>query len=96
LIGAKIDERAPSRCRCCRDVVGGLPNDKSLEPTTTQTMNPVRAEANIKGIEADEFLSSHDVDREPTVAFSPDLLREMVIRVAFAAATDTPARWRGC
>jgi DNA polymerase-3 subunit beta len=94
-IGAKIDEEGAVTvpAKLLADVVGGLPNDKislSLD-ARTQTLNLkcARFEANIKGIEADEFPVIPTIaDREPTVAFPPDLLRETVDQVAFAAATD--------
>jgi DNA polymerase-3 subunit beta len=94
-IGSKIDEEGAVTvpAKLLSDVVGGLPNDKiSLElDARTQTLNLkcARFEANIKGIEADEFPVIPTIaDREPTVAFPPDLLRETVDQVAFAAATD--------
>ncbi|HEX5688771.1 MAG TPA: DNA polymerase III subunit beta, partial [Roseiflexaceae bacterium] len=94
-IGAKIDEEGAVTvpAKLLADVVGGLPNDKiSLElDARTQTLNLrcARFEANIKGIEADEFPVIPTIaDREPTVAFPPEILRETVDQVAFAAATD--------
>jgi DNA polymerase III subunit beta len=94
-IGAKIDEEGAVTvpAKLLADVVGGLPNDKitlALD-ARTQTLNLTcaRFEANIKGIEAEEFPTIPTIDdREPTVAFPPDLLRETVGQVAFAAATD--------
>jgi DNA polymerase-3 subunit beta len=94
-IGAKIEEEGAITvpAKLLSDVVGGLPNDKiNLElDARTQTMNLTcaRFEANIKGIEADEFPVIPTIaDRQPTVSFPPDLLRETVDQVAFAAATD--------
>ncbi|HEX5691950.1 MAG TPA: DNA polymerase III subunit beta, partial [Roseiflexaceae bacterium] len=94
-IGAKIEEEGAVTvpAKLLADVVGGLPNDKiSLElDARTQTLNLkcARFEANIKGIEADEFPVIPTIaDREPTVAFPPELLRETADQVAFAAATD--------
>jgi DNA polymerase III subunit beta len=94
-IGAKIDEEGAITipAKLLSDVVGGLPNDKislSLD-SRTQTVNLTcaRFEASIKGIEADEFPVIPTIaDREPTASFPPDLLRETVDQVAFAAATD--------
>jgi DNA polymerase III subunit beta len=94
-IGAKIDEEGATTvpAKLLSDVVGGLPNDKIslvLDPRT-QTLNLTcaRFEANIKGIEADEFPVIPTIaDREPTATFPPDLLRETVEQVAFAAAPD--------
>jgi DNA polymerase III subunit beta len=94
-IGAKIEEEGAVTvpAKLLSDVVGGLPNDKiNLElDARTQTMNLTcaRFEANIKGIEADEFPVIPTIaDRQPTASFPPDLLRETVDQVAFAAATD--------
>lgn len=94
-IGARIEEEGAITvpAKLLTDVVGGLPNDKinfRLD-ARTQTLNLTcaRFEANIKGIEADEFPVIPTVtDREPTVAFPPTILRETVDQVAFAAATD--------
>ena len=94
-IGAKIDEEGAVTvpAKLLADVVGGLPNDKinlALD-ARTQTLNLTcaRFEANIKGIEAEEFPTIPTIDdREPTVTFPPDLLRETVGQIAFAAATD--------
>jgi DNA polymerase-3 subunit beta len=94
-IGAKIDEEGAVTipAKLLSDVVGGLPNDKiTLElDSRTQTVNLTcaRFEASIKGIEADEFPVIPTIaDREPTASFPPDLLRETIEQVAFAAATD--------
>jgi DNA polymerase-3 subunit beta len=94
-IGAKIEDEGAVTvpAKLLSDVVGGLPNDKinlALD-ARTQTMNLTcaRFEANIKGIEADEFPVIPTIaDRQPTMSFPPDLLRETVDQVAFAAATD--------
>ena len=94
-IGAKIDEEGAITvpAKLLSDVVGGLPNDKIVLAldARTQTLNLTcaRFEANIKGIEADEFPVIPTIaDREPTATFPPDLLRETVDQVAFAAAPD--------
>ena len=94
-IGAKIEEEGAITipARLLSDVVGGLPNDKiSLAlDVRTQTVNLscARFDASIKGIEADEFPVIPTIaDREPTVSFPPELLREAIDQVAFAAATD--------
>jgi DNA polymerase-3 subunit beta len=94
-IGAKIDEEGAVTvpAKLLSDVVSGLPNDKitlELDPRTqTVHLTCARYEASIKGIEADEFPVIPTIaDREPTASFPPDLLRETVDQVAFAAATD--------
>lgn len=94
-IGAQVlDEGAITvPAKLLADVVGGLPNDKvtlTLD-ARTQTMKVEcgRFVSNIKGIEADEFPTIPSIsDREPTVTIPPDLMREAIDQVAFAAATD--------
>ncbi len=94
-IGAKIDEDGAVTipAKLLSDVVGSLPNDKinlNLD-VRTQSVNLTcaRFENNIKGIEADEFPVIPTIsDRRPTASFPPDLLRETIDQVAFAAATD--------
>lgn len=94
-IGAKIEEEGAVTvpAKLLSDVVSGLPNDKisfNLDPRTqTVHLTCARYEASIKGIEADEFPVIPTIaDRAPTASFPPDLLRETVDQVAFAAATD--------
>ncbi len=94
-IGAKVEEEGAVTipAKLLADVVGGLPNDRitlTLD-ARTQTVNLrcSRSEANIKGIEAEEFPVIPTVaERAPTVSFSPDVLREAIEQVAFAAASD--------
>jgi DNA polymerase-3 subunit beta len=94
-IGAKISDAGAVTvpAKLLADVVGGLPNDRidlALdERTQTLHIACARFEANIKGIEADEFPTIPTIaDRTPTVTFPPDVLREAIEQVAFAAATD--------
>jgi DNA polymerase-3 subunit beta len=94
-IGAKIEEEGAITipAKLLSDVVSGLPNDKitlALDSRTqTVHLTCARYEASIKGIEADEFpIIPTIADRQPTASFPPDLLRETVDQVAFAAATD--------
>jgi DNA polymerase-3 subunit beta len=94
-IGAKIEEEGATTvpAKLLSDVVGGLPNDKISmvldSHTQTLSLDCARFEANIKGIEADEFPVIPTIaDREPTATFPPALLRETVEQVAFAAASD--------
>jgi DNA polymerase-3 subunit beta len=94
-LGAKIEEEGATTvpAKLLSDVVGGLPNDKislTLDaPSQTLNLNCAQFDANIKGIEADEFPVIPTIaDREPTASFPPELLRETVEQVAFAAASD--------
>ncbi len=94
-VGAKIDAEGAITipAKLLSDVVSGLPNDKvtlTLD-ARTQTLNIIcgRFETNIKGIEADEFPVIPTVaDRSPSALFPPDVLREAIDQIAFAAATD--------
>lgn len=95
-IGAKIEEEGAITvpAKLLTDYVGGLPNDKLLlaADMRTQVLNVQcgrEFKANMKGIESEEFPIIPTVsDRTPTVAFPPDVLREAIDQVAFAAATD--------
>ncbi len=94
-IGAKIEDEGAVTipAKLLSDFVGNLPNDK-VEMTLderTQTIHVVcaRSEANIKGIEADEFPTIPVVETDqPTVRIDPAVLRSAINQVAFAAATD--------
>lgn len=94
-IGAKIEEEGsitlPSRI--LSDVVGNLPNDRidlTLDARTqTIKLECGRFTSNIKGIEAEDFPSIPTVsDHEPTFKLPPDVLRQSISQVAFAASTD--------
>jgi DNA polymerase-3 subunit beta len=94
-IGAKIEEEGAVTipAKLLSDVVSGLPNDKIMleldSRTQTVGLRCARYEATIKGIEADEFPVIPTIsEARPTAAFPPDLLREAIDQVAFAAATD--------
>lgn len=94
-IGAKVEEEGAVTipAKLLSDFVGNLPNDAVVmsldERTQTVNLRCARSEANIKGIEADEFPTIPTVDAsEPTVALAPEVLRAAIDQVAFAAATD--------
>ncbi|HEX6291776.1 MAG TPA: DNA polymerase III subunit beta [Herpetosiphonaceae bacterium] len=94
-IGAKVEDEGAVTipAKLLSDFVGNLPNDAVNlaldERTQTVNLRCARSEANIKGIEADEFPSIPTVDAdEPTVSIMPDVLRKAIDQVAFAAATD--------
>jgi DNA polymerase-3 subunit beta len=93
-IGAKVEEEGATTvpARLLGEFVNSLPNDKiDLALTVrTQTLHLAcqRYTANIKGIDAEEFPLIPTVADTPTVALEPDLLREMINQVAFAAAAD--------
>ncbi len=93
-IGAKVDQEGAITvpARLLADFVNSLPSERidlSLI-TRTQTLNLKcgRYEANIKGIDAQEFPLILVPEEDHRVRIAPDLLREMIDQVAFAAATD--------
>ena len=94
-IGAQIEREGAITipAKLLTDVIGGLPAGtvelKLDDRTKTIELSAGRFNANIKGIEADEFPTIPAVpEGAPTVKFSPDALREAIDQVAFAAATD--------
>ncbi|NJM05735.1 DNA polymerase III subunit beta [Candidatus Gracilibacteria bacterium] len=94
-IGAKVEEEGAITvpAKLLADVISGLPNDKVIltldARTQTVKVDCARFTNNIKGIEADEFPAIPTVsDREPTATLPPQLLREAIDQVAFAAASD--------
>ncbi|HZG66305.1 MAG TPA: DNA polymerase III subunit beta [Herpetosiphonaceae bacterium] len=94
-LGAKVDEPGAVTipAKLLSDFVGNLPNDTITltldERTQTVHLHCGRSEANIKGIEADEFPTIPVVEADqPTMRIPPELLRDAINQVAFAAAPD--------
>lgn len=94
-IGAQIEEEGAVTvpAKLLSDVVSGLPNDRvtlTLDARTqTVKVECGRFTNNIKGIEADEFPTIPTIsDEDPAATLAPDLLREAIDQVAFAAASD--------
>jgi DNA polymerase III subunit beta len=93
-IGAKVEQEGATTvpARLLADFVNSLPSERiNLELITrTQTLNlkSGRFEANIKGIDAQEFPLILVPEEDHRVSINPDLLRQMIDQVAFAAATD--------
>ncbi len=93
-IGARVEEEGATTvpARTFVDLVNALPPDQvDMELVTrTQTLNlrAGRSEANIKGIDAQEFPIVAVPDDEGGISVEPDVLRTAVSQVAFAAATD--------
>jgi DNA polymerase-3 subunit beta len=94
-IDAKVEEEGtitvPSRL--FNDIIGNLPNDTvslTLDARTqTLKIECSRFTSNVKGIEADEFPPIPTVaDNNPTLYVPPDVLRQSVEQVAFAASGD--------
>ncbi|MEI8167152.1 MAG: DNA polymerase III subunit beta [Chloroflexales bacterium] len=94
-IGAQVQEEGAITvpAKLLADVVGGLPNDRvtiTLDARTqTIKVECGRFTSNIKGIEADEFPTIPTIaDKQPAAVLQPDVLREAIGQVAFAAAAD--------
>jgi DNA polymerase-3 subunit beta len=94
-VGAKVEAEGATTvpARLLTDFVNSLPPERiDLELVVrTQTLNArcARFEANIKGIDAQEFpiIPTAD-DAERAIRLEPGDLRKMIDQVAFAAATD--------
>ncbi len=94
-VGAKVTEEGATTvpARLLTDFVNSLPPEQiDLElAVRTQTLNArcARFEANIKGIDAQEFpiIPTAD-DGEHAIRLEPEALRQMIDQVVFAAATD--------
>jgi DNA polymerase-3 subunit beta len=94
-IGAKVEADGATTvpARLLTDFINSLPPEQiDLElAVRTQTLNArcARFEANIKGIDAQEFpiIPTAD-DAEHAIRLNPEDLRQMIDQVVFAAATD--------
>ncbi len=93
-IGAKVEEEGSITvpARLLTDFVNSLPPERiDMELTVrTQTLNLkcARFEANIKGIDAQEFPLIPTAGEDSKISLDPSMLRQMIDQVAFAAATD--------
>ena len=93
-IGAKIEREGATTvpARILADLVNSLPPERiDLELITrTQTLNikSGRFEANVKGIDAQEFPLITVPEEDNRIHVDADLLRQMIDQVAFAAATE--------
>jgi len=93
-IGAKVEEDGSITvpARLLTDFVNSLPPERiDMELTVrTQTLNLkcARFEANIKGIDAQEFPLIPTADEDSKISLDPSMLRQMIDQVVFAAATD--------
>lgn len=94
-IGAKVEEEGAITvpAKLLNDVIGNLPNECVTLALDTRTVAVhiacARFNGNIKGIEAEEFPAIPTIsDQEPTVTLAPDVLREAIDQVVFAAAKD--------
>jgi DNA polymerase III subunit beta len=78
--------------RLLTDFIANLPNDSiKLEldrRTLALQVRAARSKATIKGIDAEDFPAIPTVEGETTATIAPDVLREAISQVVFAAATD--------
>jgi DNA polymerase-3 subunit beta len=93
-IGAKVEEDGSTTvpARLLTDFVNSLPPERiDMELTVrTQTLNLkcARFEANIKGIDAQEFPLIPTAGEDSKISLDPSMLRQMIDQVVLAAATD--------
>ncbi|HHX65753.1 MAG TPA: DNA polymerase III subunit beta [Chloroflexi bacterium] len=93
-IGAKVQQEGSVTvpARLLTDFVNSLPSERlDMELITrTQTLNlkSGRFEANIKGIDAQEFPLILVPEKNNRISLNPDVLREMIDQVVFAAASE--------
>ncbi len=93
-IGAKVELEGAITvpARTFADLVNTLPPDRiDMELSVrTQTLHLRcgRSEANIKGIDAQEFPLIPSPEGDEQILIEPDVLKKMISQVAFAAATD--------
>lgn len=93
-IGAKVEEEGAVTVphRTLNDLVSTLPqepvNFELNEPNQTLHISCGRTEANIKGIDAQEFPLIPEPDKEKRIRLETDVFKQMVNQVAMAAAVD--------
>lgn len=93
-IGAKVEEEGAITvpARTFNDLIAALPQeqvDLDLdESTQTLHVSCARTEANVKGIDADEFPLVPEADEEDRVRLERESFKQMVQQVTFAAASD--------
>ncbi len=93
-IGAKVEEEGSITipARTFNDLVSALPQDRVelILNETTQTLHVscLRTQANIKGIDSQEFPLVPEPDNENRIRVEADVFKQMINQVAFAAALD--------
>lgn len=93
-IGAQVEEEGAITvpARLLGDFVNSLPGETiSIEATTKPTglnIKCVSFESNVSGTDADDFPPVPSVEDGIALRMEPDVLRQAIRRVAFAAATD--------
>jgi len=91
-IGAKVENEGAITipARLFADLINSLPQERVDLTLTDQTLNLscARNEADIKGIDAQEFPLIPEPQDGQQILLDPESLRQMISQVAFAAATD--------
>jgi DNA polymerase-3 subunit beta len=93
-IGAKVADSGAITvpARTFTDLVNALPSERIEltldEPKQTVHVACARTEANIKGIDAQEFPLVPEPQRENPIRIPAELFKQMISQVTFAAATD--------
>ncbi len=93
-IGAQVHEEGATTvpARLLSDFVNSLPPDRIDMDLNTRTqalhLRCARFTANIKGLDAQDFPLIPTAGGDRRIQIDPELLREMISQVAFAAATD--------
>ena len=93
-IGAKVEEDGATTvpARLLSDFVNSLPAERIdgqlVSRTQTLNLKCARYEANIKGIDAQEFPLILALSEDSGIGLEPAALREIINQVAFAAAMD--------
>lgn len=93
-IGAKVDEDGATTvpARVLSDFVSSLPPERIElalnDKTQTLHLKCARYDANVKGIDAQEFPIIPTIGDGKKISLEPETLREMIEQVTFSAATD--------
>jgi DNA polymerase-3 subunit beta len=91
-IGAKVEDEGAITvpARLLNDLVNSLPQERIDLKLANQTLNLscIRNEADIKGIDVQEFPLFPTEEKGQQILIEPELLRTMISQVVFAAATD--------
>jgi DNA polymerase-3 subunit beta len=93
-IGARVEEEGAITvpARTFSDLIGALPQEQVElilnEQTQTIHISCARTEANVKGIDAQEFPLVPQPDQNNRIRVETDVFKQMIGQVALAAATD--------
>jgi DNA polymerase-3 subunit beta len=91
-IGARVEEEGATTvpARLFIDLINSLPQERIDLTLEDQTLHLwcAKNEADIRGIDAQEFPLLPTLEEEHQILLEPELFRQMILQVAFAAATD--------